>query len=172
MSTRSGRPGSDSYSDSKLFVTSLALAGCSHLAGRVQQAVTRLGPPPKMGGAGAPDHFRLGHLTQEWLASSDESEARSSGETGTTSDSAPGTRARPPTHLQDTCSERVGPVHSYTTDLTLRSLGVDATGSEFGQRDAYGLHLYDEVAEAIAADRWHPRLVNQLDGALADPQGA
>ena len=32
-----------------------------------------------MGGRGAPDDLRLGHLTQEWLATSDEPEARSSG---------------------------------------------------------------------------------------------
>ena len=32
-----------------------------------------------MGGPGAPDDLRLGHLTQEWLATSDEPEARSSG---------------------------------------------------------------------------------------------
>jgi hypothetical protein len=32
-----------------------------------------------MGGPGAPDDLRLGHLTQEWLATSDEPEACSSG---------------------------------------------------------------------------------------------
>jgi hypothetical protein len=32
-----------------------------------------------MGGAGAPDDLRLGHLTQEWLATSDDPEARTSG---------------------------------------------------------------------------------------------
>jgi hypothetical protein len=32
-----------------------------------------------MGGPGAPDDLRLGHLTQEWLATSDQPEARSSG---------------------------------------------------------------------------------------------
>jgi len=35
--------------------------------------------PTRMGGRGAPDDLRLGHLTQEWLATSDEPEARSSG---------------------------------------------------------------------------------------------
>jgi len=28
--------------------------------------------PTRMGGPGAPDDLRLGHLTQEWLATSDE----------------------------------------------------------------------------------------------------
>jgi hypothetical protein len=32
-----------------------------------------------MGGPGAPDDLRLGHVTQEWLATSDQPEARSSG---------------------------------------------------------------------------------------------
>src|SRR5436305_704054 len=35
--------------------------------------------PTKMGGPGAPDDLRLGHLTQEWLASRDDPEARTSG---------------------------------------------------------------------------------------------
>jgi hypothetical protein len=32
-----------------------------------------------MGGSGAPDDLRLGHLTQEWLATSDDPEVRASG---------------------------------------------------------------------------------------------
>jgi hypothetical protein len=32
-----------------------------------------------MGGPGAPDDLRLGHLTQEWLATSDDPEALTSG---------------------------------------------------------------------------------------------
>jgi hypothetical protein len=32
-----------------------------------------------MGGPGAPDDLRLGHLTQEWLATSDDPDARTSG---------------------------------------------------------------------------------------------
>ena len=35
--------------------------------------------PTKMGGPGAPDDLRLGHRTQEWLATSDEPDARTSG---------------------------------------------------------------------------------------------
>ena len=35
--------------------------------------------PTRMGGPAAPDDLRLGHLTQEWLATSDEPEARTSG---------------------------------------------------------------------------------------------
>jgi hypothetical protein len=35
--------------------------------------------PTRMGGPGAPDDLRLGHLTREWLATSDEPETRTSG---------------------------------------------------------------------------------------------
>ena len=35
--------------------------------------------PTRMGGPGAPDDLRLGHLTQEWLAISDDPDARTSG---------------------------------------------------------------------------------------------
>jgi hypothetical protein len=35
--------------------------------------------PTKMGGPGAPDDLRLGHLTQVWLATSDDPQARTSG---------------------------------------------------------------------------------------------
>jgi hypothetical protein len=35
--------------------------------------------PTRMGGSNAPDDLRLGHLTQEWLATSDAAEAVSSG---------------------------------------------------------------------------------------------
>ncbi|HEX3090817.1 MAG TPA: SDR family NAD(P)-dependent oxidoreductase [Ilumatobacteraceae bacterium] len=75
----SGRRGSNSYSDSKLFVTTLALAVARIWPDVYSNAVDPGWVPTKMGGAGAPDDFRLGHLTQEWLASSDESEALSSG---------------------------------------------------------------------------------------------
>ena len=35
--------------------------------------------PTRMGGPSAPDDLRLGHLTQEWLATSDDPAARSTG---------------------------------------------------------------------------------------------
>jgi hypothetical protein len=35
--------------------------------------------PTKMGGRGAPDDLQLGHRTQEWLATSDDPDARTSG---------------------------------------------------------------------------------------------
>jgi NAD(P)-dependent dehydrogenase (short-subunit alcohol dehydrogenase family) len=68
-----------SYSDSKLFVTTLAVAVARIWPDVYSNAVDPGWVPTKMGGPGAPDDLRLGHLTQEWLATSDESKARSSG---------------------------------------------------------------------------------------------
>ena len=75
----SGHRATGSYSDSKLFVTTLAVAVARLWPGVYSNAVDPGWVPTRMGGPGAPDDFRLGHLTQEWLATSDEPEARSSG---------------------------------------------------------------------------------------------
>jgi NAD(P)-dependent dehydrogenase (short-subunit alcohol dehydrogenase family) len=75
----SGRRKIGSYSDSKLFVTTLAVAIARIWPGVYSNAVDPGWVPTRMGGPGAPDDLRLGHLTQEWLATSDEPEARSSG---------------------------------------------------------------------------------------------
>src|SRR3954470_22527064 len=75
----SGRRGARSYSDSKLFVTALAVAVARLWPDVYSNAVDPGWVPTRMGGPGAPDDLRLGHLTQEWLATSDEAEARSSG---------------------------------------------------------------------------------------------
>ena len=68
-----------SYSDSKLFVTTLALAIARLWPDVASNAVDPGWVPTRMGGPNAPDDLRLGHLTQEWLATSDAPEARSSG---------------------------------------------------------------------------------------------
>jgi len=75
----SGRRTPGSYSDSKLFVTTLATAVARTWPEVSSNAVNPGWVPTKMGGAGAPDDLRLGHLTQEWLATSDDPEARTSG---------------------------------------------------------------------------------------------
>jgi NAD(P)-dependent dehydrogenase (short-subunit alcohol dehydrogenase family) len=75
----SGQHKTGSYSDSKLFVTTLAVAVARIWPEVYSNAVDPGWVPTKMGGRGAPDDLRLGHLTQEWLATSDEPEARSSG---------------------------------------------------------------------------------------------
>jgi NAD(P)-dependent dehydrogenase (short-subunit alcohol dehydrogenase family) len=75
----SGRHATGSYSDSKLFVTTLAAAVARAWTDVFSNAVDPGWVPTRMGGPGATDDFRLGHLTQEWLATSDEPEARTSG---------------------------------------------------------------------------------------------
>jgi NAD(P)-dependent dehydrogenase (short-subunit alcohol dehydrogenase family) len=71
----SGR-GPGSYSGSKLYVTTLAVAVPRLRPDVFSNAVDPGWVPTKMGGPGAPDDLRLGHLTQEWLASSEDPEAR------------------------------------------------------------------------------------------------
>jgi NAD(P)-dependent dehydrogenase (short-subunit alcohol dehydrogenase family) len=68
-----------SYSDSKLFVTTLAIAVARIWPDVFSNAVDPGWVPTTMGGAGAPDDLRLGHLTQEWLATSDDPQASTSG---------------------------------------------------------------------------------------------
>src|SRR6266496_2195458 len=68
-----------SYSDSKLFVTTLAVAVARIWPDVLSNAVDPGWVPTRMGGPGAPDDLRLGHLTQEWLATSDDADARTSG---------------------------------------------------------------------------------------------
>jgi NAD(P)-dependent dehydrogenase (short-subunit alcohol dehydrogenase family) len=75
----SGHRTTGSYSDSKLFVTTLAVAVARMWTDVFSNAVDPGWVPTKMGGAGAPDDLRLGHLTQEWLAISDDPRARTSG---------------------------------------------------------------------------------------------
>ncbi|MEV1003181.1 SDR family NAD(P)-dependent oxidoreductase [Nonomuraea sp. NPDC050202] len=68
-----------SYADSKLFVTTLAAAVARLRPGLLSNAVDPGWVPTRMGGPDAPDDLELGHQTQEWLASSDEPEALTSG---------------------------------------------------------------------------------------------
>ena len=72
----SGSRVTGSYSDSKLFVTTLAAAIARRWPDVFSNAVDPGWVPTKMGGPNAPDDLRLGHLTQEWLATSDAAEAR------------------------------------------------------------------------------------------------
>jgi len=68
----SGRRRAGSYSDSKLFVTALALAVARRWPDVRSNTVDPGWVPTRMGGPGAPDDLRLGHLTQEWLVTGDE----------------------------------------------------------------------------------------------------
>jgi NAD(P)-dependent dehydrogenase (short-subunit alcohol dehydrogenase family) len=75
----SGRRATGSYSDSKLFVTTLAVAVARIWPDVLSNAVDPGWVPTRMGGPWAPDDLRLGHLTQEWLATSADPEARTTG---------------------------------------------------------------------------------------------
>ncbi len=68
-----------SYSDSKLFVTTLAMAVARIWTDVFSNAMDPGWVPTKMGGPSVPDDLRLGRLTQEWLATSNNPEARTSG---------------------------------------------------------------------------------------------
>jgi NAD(P)-dependent dehydrogenase (short-subunit alcohol dehydrogenase family) len=67
------------YSDSKLYVTTLAFAVARHWPDVLSHAVDPGWVPTKMGGPGAPDDLEQGHLTQTWLAVSDDAAAIVSG---------------------------------------------------------------------------------------------
>jgi NAD(P)-dependent dehydrogenase (short-subunit alcohol dehydrogenase family) len=74
---RGQRPGR--YEDSKLFLTTLAAAVARLRPEVLSNAVDPGWVPTKMGGRRAPDDLRMGHRTQEWLVSSNDSEALTSG---------------------------------------------------------------------------------------------
>lgn len=81
---RGGRPDPDalvsgSYSDSKLFISTFAAAIARLWPDVLSNSVNPGWVPTKMGGRGAPDDLTLGHRTQEWLATSDDAQARTSG---------------------------------------------------------------------------------------------
>lgn len=67
------------YSESKLYLTALAMAVARHWKDVLSNAVDPGWVPTKMGGPGAPDDLTLGHLTQTWLAVSNDPAAKVSG---------------------------------------------------------------------------------------------
>ncbi len=71
--------GVQAYCDSKLFVTTLALALAGRWPHRCVNAVDPGWVPTRMGGGGAPDDLDLGHRTQVWLAVSEDPDAMTSG---------------------------------------------------------------------------------------------
>jgi len=77
--TRRRWEGSRAYSESKLYVTALALAFARLWPDVRSNAVNPGWVATRMGGANAPDDLEEGHLTQVWLAVSDDADALSSG---------------------------------------------------------------------------------------------
>jgi NAD(P)-dependent dehydrogenase (short-subunit alcohol dehydrogenase family) len=75
----SGRTMRRTYSDSKLFVTTLAFALKRLWPEQSSSAVDPGWVPTRMGGPSAPDSLELAHQTQVWLATSEDPEARAGG---------------------------------------------------------------------------------------------
>src|SRR5277367_6780080 len=71
--------GSSAYAESKLHDVLLAFAVARLWPDVLSNALTPGWVPTKMGGAGAPDDIDQAHLTQAWLATSDEPAARTTG---------------------------------------------------------------------------------------------
>ncbi|HTJ27515.1 MAG TPA: SDR family NAD(P)-dependent oxidoreductase [Candidatus Limnocylindria bacterium] len=71
--------GSQAYADSKLFDVVLAFAVARRWPGVLSNALEPGWVATKMGGPGAPDDLALAHVTQAWLATSDDAEARVTG---------------------------------------------------------------------------------------------
>ena len=71
--------GSSAYAESKLHDVMLAFAVARLWPDVLSNAMTPGWVPTKMGGAGAPDDISQAHLTQAWLATSDEPAARTTG---------------------------------------------------------------------------------------------
>jgi NAD(P)-dependent dehydrogenase (short-subunit alcohol dehydrogenase family) len=69
-----------SYSDSKLLVTVLMAAIARRWPGVLSNAVDPGWVPTRMGGPSASDDLELGHITQTWLAASDDPDAQISGQ--------------------------------------------------------------------------------------------
>jgi NAD(P)-dependent dehydrogenase (short-subunit alcohol dehydrogenase family) len=70
---------SHAYSESKLYLTALAFAVARHWPEVLSNAVDPGWVPTKMGGPSAPDDLTQGHLTQTWLAVSNDPAAKVSG---------------------------------------------------------------------------------------------
>jgi NAD(P)-dependent dehydrogenase (short-subunit alcohol dehydrogenase family) len=71
--------GSTAYAESKLHDTILAFAVARRWPGVLANSLEPGWVPTKMGGAGAPDDMDQAHLTQAWLAASDEPETQVTG---------------------------------------------------------------------------------------------
>ncbi|GGA02625.1 hypothetical protein [Dyella caseinilytica] len=71
--------GSSAYAESKLHDAMLAFAAARRWTGVLSNALEPGWVPTKMGGPGAPDDLGKAHITQAWLAVSDNPEAQVTG---------------------------------------------------------------------------------------------
>jgi NAD(P)-dependent dehydrogenase (short-subunit alcohol dehydrogenase family) len=98
---------SQAYSDSKLYVTTLAFTVARRWPGVLSNAVDPGWVATKMGGPRAPDDFEQGYLTQTWLAVSDDPAATVSGRYWYHRQSRAPTREASDTRFQDQLSARL-----------------------------------------------------------------
>jgi NAD(P)-dependent dehydrogenase (short-subunit alcohol dehydrogenase family) len=98
---------SQAYSESKLYVTALALAIPRHWPDVLSNAVDPGWVPTKMGGPGAPDDFDEGYLTQTWLAVSNDPAATVSGRYWYHRRRQTATREASDPHFQDLLSAKL-----------------------------------------------------------------
>jgi len=70
---------SQAYCESKLFLTTLGMTVARHWPDVLSNVVDPGWVPTKMGGAAATDDLEMGHLTQSWLATSQDPAAMVSG---------------------------------------------------------------------------------------------
>jgi NAD(P)-dependent dehydrogenase (short-subunit alcohol dehydrogenase family) len=70
---------SQAYSESKLYVATLARAVARYWPDVLSHSVDPGWVPTRMGGPSAPDDLEMGHLTQTWLATSTDPAAMSTG---------------------------------------------------------------------------------------------
>ena len=94
------------YAESKLYVTALALTLARAWPEVLSNAVDPGWVPTKMGGPGATGDLRMGHLTQIWLAVSNDAAAVSGGYWYHRQRQAPAPQARDPA-FQDQLTDRL-----------------------------------------------------------------
>jgi NAD(P)-dependent dehydrogenase (short-subunit alcohol dehydrogenase family) len=105
--TRRQWNGVHAYCDSKLLVTTLAMAVAARWPGTLANAVDPGWVPTRMGGPVAPDDLTLGHRTQTWLAVSDEPAATVTGRYWCHQQPQPTSPAVQSSQFQDALFERL-----------------------------------------------------------------
>ena len=126
--------GVQAYRDSKLLLTTMAFAIARHWPRVRSNAVDPGWVPTQMGGPQAPDDLELGHRTQAWLATSEESGASTSGAYWHHHRRLTPAAAVTETHFQDTLLDTLAEI----TDMPLLQQNPDVGGPHrpwpFGSR--------------------------------------
>jgi NAD(P)-dependent dehydrogenase (short-subunit alcohol dehydrogenase family) len=100
---RRQRNGAQAYSASKLFDATFTAAVARRWPGVLSNAVEPGWGPTKMGGPGAPDDLAQAHVTQAWLAVSEDGARSSAAATSTTAHRATCCSQSVPAHSRMSC---------------------------------------------------------------------